>query len=96
MAEEVDDTTNCPVCFEAYTEAGDQVPRLLPCSHSCAKLVSGIPSGMVRLIVHRIEKSTVHPVGFEASPRTSTFFGTSGKKQKRKRSMKFVDNMEEK
>ena len=33
-ANEDDDTTNCPVCFEAYGEAEDHVPRLLPCTHT--------------------------------------------------------------
>ena len=28
---EEDDVTNCPVCFEAYEETGDHVPRILPC-----------------------------------------------------------------
>ena len=33
-ANEEDDTTNCSVCFEAYDEAEDHVPRLLPCTHT--------------------------------------------------------------
>ena len=33
-ANEDDDTTNCSVCFEAYDEAEDHVPRLLPCTHT--------------------------------------------------------------
>ena len=38
MADAGDDLTNCPVCFEEYTETGDHIPRLLPCSHSlCEK-----------------------------------------------------------
>ena len=38
MAEDGDDLTNCPVCFEEYTEKGGHVPRLLPCSHTiCEK-----------------------------------------------------------
>ena len=28
------DTLTCPVCFEDFEEDGDNVPRLLPCSHS--------------------------------------------------------------
>ena len=49
MAEEVDDTTNCPVCFEMYTEAGDQVPRILPCSYSLCEgcLKDSISNGSV-------------------------------------------------
>ena len=31
---EVDDTTHCQVCFEAYEETGKHVPRILPCFHS--------------------------------------------------------------
>ena len=47
--EEIDDTTNCPVCFETYTEAGDHVPRLLPCSHSLCEacLKDSIRNGSV-------------------------------------------------
>ena len=50
MAEEVDDTTNCPVCFEMYSEAGDQVPRILPCSHSLCEacLKDSIRNGSVK------------------------------------------------
>ena len=28
------ETLNCPVCFEEFEEDGDRVPRLLPCSHT--------------------------------------------------------------
>ena len=34
MAEEVNDRTQCPACFEAYMASGGHVPRLLPCGHS--------------------------------------------------------------
>ena len=38
MAEEMDDLTNCPVCFEEYSE-DDNIPRILPCHctlcHKC-------------------------------------------------------------
>ena len=37
MAENVDYITNCPVCFEAYQVSGENVPKLLPCSHSLCK-----------------------------------------------------------
>ena len=37
MAENVDYVTNCPVCFEAYQVSGENVPKLLPCSHSLCK-----------------------------------------------------------
>ena len=40
MAESRDDTMNCPVCFELYREGGDNIPRLLPCTHTvCEKCV---------------------------------------------------------
>ena len=29
--EEVNDLTQCPVCFESYEEDGDHIPRILPC-----------------------------------------------------------------
>ena len=31
MAEEINDLTQCPVCFESYEEDGDHIPRILPC-----------------------------------------------------------------
>ena len=31
MAEEMNDLTQCPVCFEPYEEDGDHIPRILPC-----------------------------------------------------------------
>ena len=34
MDREVDDSTNCPICFEPHEEAGDHLPRLLPCTHT--------------------------------------------------------------
>ena len=34
MAEQVNDRTQCPGCFDAYTASGSHVPRLLPCGHS--------------------------------------------------------------
>ena len=38
MAEGGDDLTNCPVCFDEYTETGDHIAKILPCSHSlCEK-----------------------------------------------------------
>ena len=41
MAAETDDITQCPVCFEEYREdPGDNVPRLLPCTHTvCEKCI---------------------------------------------------------
>ena len=33
-----DDITHCPVCFEAYSETGNHIPRILPCHHTlCQK-----------------------------------------------------------
>ena len=34
MAQEVNDRTQCPACFDAYMASGGHVPRLLPCGHS--------------------------------------------------------------
>ena len=35
-----DDITNCPVCFEQYTETEEHVPRILPCYDTlCQKCV---------------------------------------------------------
>ena len=43
MADSEDDITNCPVCFEEYTEEGDHVPRILPCYHTvCEKCIGGL------------------------------------------------------
>ena len=34
------DCTDCPVCFDAYEENGDHVPRILQCFHAvCEKCV---------------------------------------------------------
>ena len=30
----MDDSTNCPVCFEPHEETGDHLPHLLPCMHT--------------------------------------------------------------
>ena len=41
MNDNFDDTTHCPVCFEAYEESGNHLPRILPCFNtlceSCIK-----------------------------------------------------------
>ena len=43
---DVDETTNCPVCYEGYEEIGDHVPRILPCHHSvCEKCVEELLRG---------------------------------------------------
>ena len=34
MADDEDEMTNCPVCFEAYELDGERVPRILPCYHT--------------------------------------------------------------
>ena len=40
MTDHIDDTTHCPVCYEAYEESGDNMPRILPCYHTlCEKCV---------------------------------------------------------
>ena len=39
--EDMDETTNCPICWETYEETGEYIPRLLPCSHTlCEKCVA--------------------------------------------------------
>ena len=41
MNDNFDETTHCPVCFEAYEESGNHLPRILPCFNtlceSCIK-----------------------------------------------------------
>ena len=40
---DMDETTNCPICWETYEEAGEHIPRLLPCTHTlCEKCVAEI------------------------------------------------------
>ena len=40
----VNDLTNCPVCSEPYTTTGENVPKILPCTHSlCAKCTTKKP-----------------------------------------------------
>ena len=34
MAEGGNNSASCPVCFEEYSDSGDHVPRLMPCSHT--------------------------------------------------------------
>ena len=46
MEVQTDDSTHCPVCFEAYEETGDRLPRLLPCVHTlCHGCVNGLIQG---------------------------------------------------
>ncbi len=34
----------CSVCFESYTQDGDRVPKLLPCSHTlCLQCLQQLP-----------------------------------------------------
>ena len=43
MADVEDDLTNCPLCCEAYEEAGKHVPRMLPCHHTvCQECVANL------------------------------------------------------
>ena len=43
MADDEDEMTNCSVCFEAYEEAGEHVPRILPCHHTiCERCVTDL------------------------------------------------------
>ena len=41
MSEEADDSALCPVCMESYSESGDAVPRLLPCTHTMCHACAG-------------------------------------------------------
>ena len=41
-----EDITTCLVCFENYTETGDHIPRLLPCTHTiCQKCLCDLVRG---------------------------------------------------
>ena len=41
-----EDITTCLVCFEDYTEMGDHIPRLLPCTHTiCQKCLCDLVRG---------------------------------------------------
>ena len=54
-----DDTTNCPVCFEAYDLKEDHVPRLLPCTHTvCQACVKCL---LNRSSLRCPECRTIHP-----------------------------------
>ena len=43
-----DDLDDCMICFESYEEAGDLVPRILPCSHTLCEAC----------VKHLLEEST--------------------------------------
>ena len=45
---------SCPVCLEEYSETGDRVPRLLPCSHTLCH-------GCVRLLLTRGKETVTCP-----------------------------------
>ena len=46
MEGQADDSTHCPVCFEAYEVTGDWLPRLLPCTHTlCHGCVKALIQG---------------------------------------------------
>ncbi len=52
MATNVDDTEQCPVCFEDYSADGRHVPLLLPCTHTLCRtckqeLVARHPQGLL-------------------------------------------------
>ena len=67
MAEGGDDLTNCPVCFDEYTETGDHIPKILPCSHSlCEKCLE------VLIRNNKIDCPECR-VKHEATSRTRTF-----------------------
>ena len=67
MAEGGDDLTNCPVCFDEYTETGDHIPKILPCSHTlCEKCLE------VLIRNNKIDCPECR-VKHEATSRTRTF-----------------------
>ena len=41
MANSLEYTLNCQVCFEEFEETGDHVPRLLPCTHTLCETCVG-------------------------------------------------------
>ena len=38
---QANDMRTCPICLEDYSESGDKVPRLLPCSHTVCQIYTG-------------------------------------------------------
>ena len=60
MSDDLDELADCMVCFESYEEAGDLVPRILPCSHTlCETCVK-------HLLEENAEKRGKPPKGREA------------------------------
>ena len=48
MAEDLNELTQCPVCFEPYEENGDHVPRILPCHCTlCEACIKSLLNGEV-------------------------------------------------
>ena len=51
MADDEDEMTNCLLCFEAYEEDGEHVPRMLPCHHTmCERCVADLLRGKTFVI----------------------------------------------
>ncbi len=61
------DNTCCPVCLENYTEEGDTVPRILPCSHTLC-------SGCLTQLKHSSPGSSFTcPIDRKPFPKTEHF-----------------------
>ena len=68
MSEEVDDSAFCPVCLERYSETGDAVPRLLPCTHTmCHACVERLLKNNI-LVCPQDRKSHPAPSGVTSFP----------------------------
>ena len=61
MSDDLDELADCMVCFESYEEAGDLVPRILPCSHTLCETC------MKHLLEENAEKRRKSPKGREAA-----------------------------
>ncbi len=50
MAEGGNDSASCPVCFEEYSDSGEHVPRIMPCSHTlCHKCIKALLQGGLQI-----------------------------------------------
>ena len=65
MAEDLDDLTQCPICFESYEENGNRVPRILPCHCTlCEACIRSLSDGDVLKCpqdreVHKVTKGVL-------------------------------------
>ena len=78
---EVEDTTDCPICYEQF-DAEIYVPRLLPCSHSvCKRCITELLRDKDFLICPQCRKKHGAETGLHAFPENKYI-------------LKFVDFME--